>query len=147
MTGKNDLEQALNVQLSNWAVLYVKLHHFHWYVKGPHFQTLHEKFEELYELAATKLDELAERILTIEGEPSSTMQQYLSQATLREGQKPQTAEEMISSAIEDLKELSEGLVTVAETAEKAGDTVTHDILFDQVAELQKQIWMLRSTIG
>lgn len=43
-----NLQTALNVQISNWSILYTKLHRYHWYVKGPLFFTLHEKFEELY---------------------------------------------------------------------------------------------------
>jgi len=85
-TGK--LADSLNVQLANWSVLYVKLHHFHWYVTGPHFSVLHAKFEELYDLAAESLDDLAERILTIGGKPASTMKEYLSLATIREAEGP-----------------------------------------------------------
>lgn len=48
-TNQTLVENSLNTQLSNWFLLYSKLHRFHWYVKGPHFFTLHEKFEELYE--------------------------------------------------------------------------------------------------
>lgn len=31
------IETALNVQVANWSVLYTKLHHYHWYVKGAVF--------------------------------------------------------------------------------------------------------------
>ncbi|MFC5469626.1 hypothetical protein ACFPPD_12905 [Cohnella suwonensis] len=57
---------------------------------------LHQKFEELYDLAALKLDELAERILTVEGSPSSTMKEYLSLATLRESGKSAAEEDMLA---------------------------------------------------
>ncbi|HVH95332.1 MAG TPA: ferritin-like domain-containing protein, partial [Bacillus sp. (in: firmicutes)] len=46
-----ELIHAVNKQVANWTVLYVKLHHYHWFVKGHHFFTLHEKFEELYDEA------------------------------------------------------------------------------------------------
>lgn len=42
------LEQALNQQVANFSILYVKIHNYHWYVKGEQFFTLHAKFEELY---------------------------------------------------------------------------------------------------
>ena len=39
----------LNQLLSNQFILYVKLHRYHWYIKGKNFFRLHEYFEELYE--------------------------------------------------------------------------------------------------
>lgn len=141
------LNDALNVQLANWSVLYFKLHHFHWYVKGPHFPVLHVKFEELYELAALKLDELAERILAIEGNPLSTMKEYLSSATIVEADKAKSENDMLSATIEDLKALADGLKSAADLADEEGDAPTADVLTGQIEELQKQIWMLKSTLA
>ncbi len=143
----NSLTDKLNVQLSNWSVLYFKLHHYHWYVKGPHFPVLHAKFEELYDMAALKLDELAERILSIEGKPVSTMKEFLAQATITEADKAKTENDMLSATIEDLKELIEGLKAAASSAEEAEDTATSDMLIGQVEELQKQVWMLKATLA
>jgi len=141
------LNDELNIQVSNWSVLYIKLHHFHWYVKGPHFPVLHAKFEELYELAALKLDELAERILAIEGKPVSTMKEFLSLATIKEADKSRTENDMLSATIADLQELIQGLEKAAELAEEANDPATSDLVVGQVEELQKQVWMLKSTLG
>jgi starvation-inducible DNA-binding protein len=142
------LHDSMNVQLSNWTVLYVKLHHFHWYVKGPHFPVLHVKFEELYEMAALKLDELAERLLAIEGKPASTMKEYLSLATINEANKTQTENDMLATTVADLTALVEGLEETAKIAEEeAKDDATADVIIGQVEELQKQIWMLKSTLG
>lgn len=141
------MHDAMNVQLSNWMIMYVKLHHFHWYVKGPHFPVLHEKFEELYDMAAAKLDELAERILTIGGRPVSTMKQYLELATIPEGAENTTEEEMLSTAVKDLSTLVAGLQEIAKMAEEADDDPTNDLMIGHIAELQKQIWMLKATLG
>ncbi len=143
----SNLHDAMNVQLSNWAVLYVKLHHFHWYVKGPHFPTLHAKFEELYDLAAEKLDELAERILTIGGRPLSTMKEYLDKATLQEASKGGSEDNMLQQAVQDLQALVAGLQQAAKLAEEAGDDATTDLFVGQIGELQKQIWLLSATLG
>ena len=144
----NKLHKAMNVQLSNWAVLYVKLHHSHWYVTGPHFPVLHAKFEELYDLSAEKLDELAERILTIEGKPASTMKEFLALATLKEADKGDSETDMLQGTVQDLRALAEGLEATAKQAEEeAGDRATADLLVGQVGELQKQIWLLTATLG
>lgn len=33
--------ETLNKQIANWGVLYVKIHNYHWFVKGKNFFTLH----------------------------------------------------------------------------------------------------------
>jgi starvation-inducible DNA-binding protein len=144
-----ELQQSLNEQLANWTVVYVKLHHFHWFVKGPHFQVLHEKFEELYNMASLELDKLAERMLAIGLKPASTMKEYLSLSTLNEGGKAGEKEtDMIASVVMDFEKMVEGLKEAAEIAEEeAEDGSTADLLYGQIEELQKQIWMLNSTLG
>lgn len=78
------LIQAVNKQVANWTVMYVKLHNYHWYVKGKDFFTLHEKFEELYNETATYIDDLAERLLALNGKPIATMKESLETASVKE---------------------------------------------------------------
>ena len=62
----------LNVLLADYEVFYQNLRGLHWNIKGREFFELHEKFEELYKEAFEKIDEIAERVLTLEGEPLHT---------------------------------------------------------------------------
>jgi starvation-inducible DNA-binding protein len=98
-------------------------------------------------LAALKLDELAERLLAIEGKPASTMKEFLSLATIQEANKTQTENDILSTTIADLTALVEGLEETAKIAEEAKDDATADVIIGQVEQLQKQIWMLKSTLG
>ncbi len=70
-------------------------------MKGPHFFTLHEKFEELYNEAGTTVDELAERLLAIKGFPVATMDEYLQLATIKEGDKTLSPDEMVLDLVRD----------------------------------------------
>ncbi|WP_413374707.1 Dps family protein [Alkalihalobacillus sp. 1P02AB] len=134
----------LNKQVANWSVLFIKLHNYHWYVKGPQFFTLHEKFEELYNEAATHIDELAERLLALKGKPVATMQEYLETASIKEAKKELTADDMVSDIVDDfnilINELKEGM----EAAEELGDETTADMLLAIHQSLEKHNWMLRS---
>lgn len=56
--------EGLNELLANFQMYYQNLRGFHWNVKGNRFFVLHAKFEELYNDAVEKVDELAERVLT-----------------------------------------------------------------------------------
>jgi len=144
----DELQQALNEQLANWAVAYVKLHQFHWFVKGPHFATLHAKFEELYDMAASKLDELAERMLAIGLQPASSMKAYLGLATIRESElAPDGDQEMLASVAADFGTVVDGLKRAVKLAESRDDEATVDMLIAQIEELQKQMWMLNAMQG
>ncbi|MDP4155852.1 MAG: ferritin-like domain-containing protein, partial [Bacillota bacterium] len=79
-----ELVASVNVQVANLTILYEKLHHYHWFVKGHHFFTLHEKFEELYNEITSTMDEVAERLLIIGEKPLSTLKACLDTATIKE---------------------------------------------------------------
>lgn len=144
MTQTMTLEQVMNQQLANWNVLYTKLHRFHWYVKGPHFFTLHAKFEELYEEAAETIDELAERLLIAGGKPISTLKEYIQYASIEETSENLTAEEMVQNVVNDFSQLISELKEGKVAAEQDNDEVTSDIFTELIEKLSKHNWMLNS---
>lgn len=142
-----NLQTALNVQISNWSILYTKLHRFHWYVKGPLFFTLHEKFEELYNEAAETVDEVAERLLAIGGQPVATMKEYLETATLAETNNEAKASEMVAALVSDYKAIKEQLVALANLAEEQDDVITTDLATDLIEKIDTHVWMLTAYLG
>ncbi|MCH6265825.1 Dps family protein [Neobacillus citreus] len=141
------LEKVLNQQIANWNVLYTKLHRFHWYVKGPHFFTLHAKFEELYDEASATIDEFAEQLLTIGGSPVSTLKEYLEIATIKEATDTLKAEEMVQSIVKDFTQIIAELQAGMETAEQNNDEVTSDMFLGLKGKLEKHNWMLKAFLG
>ncbi|SFS44194.1 starvation-inducible DNA-binding protein [Paenibacillus sp. 453mf] len=144
---KSTIEQLLNREVANLNVLYVKLHNYHWYVKGSNFFTLHNKFEELYNTVSLQMDEVAERLLTIKGSPAATMKEYLDLASIQEASGGEDPKTMVQNLIEDFATLSEEYVEGIEAAEEAGDGPTADMLTGFQADLEKHIWMLRSYLA
>ena len=117
----------LNRLLSNYHVYYQNLRNYHWNIAGPHFFDLHEKFEELYNVAKTSIDEIAERILTLRYAPTSTMKEYLELADINE--KPTLdAIEMVSNILDDHKALIDNMRSVISKASKADDEGTIDLI-------------------
>ncbi|MBU8879920.1 DNA starvation/stationary phase protection protein [Bacillus sp. FJAT-29790] len=141
------LHSALNVQIANWSVLYTKLHRYHWFVKGPLFFTLHEKFEELYNESASVVDEMAERLLAIGGKPAATMKEYLDLATLEETAGESNANEMVSSLVADYNHLKKELKELAELSEQHGDDVINDLAVGLLVKLDTHIWMFSAYLG
>lgn len=144
---KVELQKELNVQVANWSVLYTKLHQHHWYVKGPFFFTLHEKFEELYDEAAEVVDELAERLLAIGGKPVSTLKEFMETSTLSESTEKLSATEMVKSLVEDYSHINTQLRALAGHADELDDTVTHDIAIGLTEKIEKHLWMLTAYLS
>ncbi|MFD2442969.1 Dps family protein [Bacillus sp. CGMCC 1.16607] len=143
----NQLTNIINKQIANWSVLFIKLHNYHWYVKGNQFFTLHTKFEEFYNEASLHIDELAERLLAIGGKPVATMKDCLNMASIQEASGSESAEEMVQSVSNDfsllVKELKEGM----SIADEANDEITSDMLLAIHSSLEKHVWMLKAFLG
>jgi len=132
----------LNVLLADYHLYYQKLRNFHWNVIGKNFFDLHEKFEELYDDAKLKVDEIAERILTLRYTPTSNLSDYLKAASLKESKSDLTDYEMIETLLEDHGLLLKQMRSVVKTADKAGDEGTIDLIGAYIRELEKTSWML-----
>ncbi|MGD6846599.1 Dps family protein [Rossellomorea aquimaris] len=135
---------ALNKQLANWNVLYTKLHNYHWYVTGPEFFTLHEKFEEYYNEAGNYIDEVAERILTIKGKPIATLKEYLETATIEESNGKESSTEMVDALVNDFEQIVKDSKKIIETAEDSQDQPTADLFIGIKTSLEQHIWMLNA---
>jgi starvation-inducible DNA-binding protein len=139
-----EIVNLLNLQIANWSILYIKLHQYHWYVKGPQFFTLHLKFEELYNEAALHVDTLAERVLAIGGKPLATMADYLKVSSIHEAGGTERAAEMVRAIEQDFRILIAELRSTMELSQQANDETTSDMLLAIHTSLEKHVWMLSS---
>lgn len=138
----------LNQLLSNYFVMYVKLHRYHWFIQGKHFYQLHEVFEDMYKTAASDLDEIAERVLMIDGKPLATMVKYIKESTLEEATADDKEEEIIRQLISDYKQIireikDEGIPEASDQK----DEPTVDLLVTLQGKLEKHIWMLHAYLA
>jgi starvation-inducible DNA-binding protein len=141
------LTDIVNRQIANWSVLYIKLHNYHWYVKGEQFFTLHAKFEELYNEAALYIDDLAERLLALGGQPVATMKECLEMSSVKEAGGQEESRDMVAVLVEDFTLLTNELKGGMEAANQAGDETTGDMLLAIHKNLEKHLWMLNSFLG
>lgn len=134
----------LNTLLTNYNVYYQKLRNFHWNILGKNFFELHDQFEQLYTAAQTKIDEIAERILTLKYHPISKMGDYLEISQIEESSPLLTDKEMVEILINDHKILLSQMKVVIDHANNAEDEGTIDMLGAYVRELEKSSWMLNA---
>ncbi|WP_026838059.1 Dps family protein [Gillisia sp. JM1] len=134
--------EELNILLADYHLYYQKLRNFHWNVIGKNFFDLHEKFEELYEDAKLKVDEIAERILTLRYQPVSNLSDYLKSSDVKESKSDLSDSQMIKTLLEDHGTILKQLRKVADLADKGGDEGTIDLIGGYIGELEKTSWML-----
>lgn len=142
-----ELGEKLNALLSNFQLYYQNLRGFHWNIKGTNFFELHGKFEELYGDAQQKIDELAERILTLGQTPLHTFGDYLQTAEVPVYKNISKDRETVQALVEMLQVLLIQEREVLELAGEAQDEGTADLITPIIAEQEKTIWMLRAWLG
>lgn len=143
----SELQLQLNQLVASWSVLYTKLHNFHWSVKGPSFFTLHEKFEELYNEASSHLDDIAERILALGGQPVATLKEHLEISEIKEVAGSETAEQMVKILIQDFEIMMKNLKKGMSEAANENDDMTEDLLNSINQSLEKHVWMLKAFVS
>ena len=134
--------KGLNQLLADFQVYYMNLRGLHWNVKGKGFFTLHEKYEELYNDAANKVDEIAERII-----PENRFSEYLKVASIKEDGFQQKGSEGIDIVLGTLKNLIQQERNLIKTAEEANDEVTVAIMDEYLQQQEKTVWMLVSFLS
>jgi starvation-inducible DNA-binding protein len=134
----------LNVLLADYHVYYQKLRNFHWNILGKNFFELHKKFEEMYTDTRIKIDEVAERIVTLKYHPISKLSDYIEVSKIKESSPLLTDEEMVIDIINDHSILLEQLAKIIDKANKAKDEGTIDLMGAYIRELEKSTWMLNA---
>ena len=133
---------ALQNLLADFQIYYTNLRGFHWEIKGRGFFVLHEKFESMYDDAASKVDEIAERILTLGGTPENKYSGYLKVARIPEVSGVSTSREAVENVLGTYKHFIAEERKLIDLANEANDAVTADMLTGYLKEQENMIWML-----
>ena len=132
----------LSVLLADFQVFYSNLRNFHWNVKGHGFFVLHSKYEELYNDAAEKVDEVAERILQLGSTPESRFSVYLQTSEIKEADVVSCSKEALDLLLDYYKTLIARERRIIEVASDAHDDTTVSLVGDFLKEQEKTVWML-----
>lgn len=145
-TPGNELVEALQRQVANGTILYLNYKHYHWQTFGPLFRDLHLLFDEFATAVIATVDEFAERIRMIGGDPIADPNEMLNLTTIRVAAQKGTMRQMVAEAdtneIVIVKEMREG----ARLADDLNDPGTAD-LFARVVQIhEKHEWYLRDIL-
>jgi starvation-inducible DNA-binding protein len=132
----------LNELLSNYQLFYMNLRGFHWNIKGKKFFELHLKFEELYNDALLKVDEIAERVLTLSATPIHSFSKYLETSEIKSAENVTDGEIAIDNILDALKVLLQKERVILSIASTANDEGTVALMSDYIVQQEKLVWML-----
>lgn len=139
-----EIATDLNHLLANFQIYYQNLRGIHWNIKGKQFFDLHAKFEELYTDANIKVDEIAERILTLGETPLHTFEDYMSSAEVPVGKNISQDDEAVRSIVSSLSELLKIERGILDKSGDANDEGTNAMMSDFITEQEKTIWMMNA---
>lgn len=142
-----EIQEKLNILLSDYQMFYQNMRAFHWLVKGPQFYQMHAKFEALYNQAAETIDEIAERILMIGGVPLHHYEDYLKTANLKAVKDPGDFPHMLNTTIENLEYLLGSFRELIRMASEKDDEGTTALISELIGGTEKELWMLRSYLS
>lgn len=141
------LGDKLNELLANYSVFYQNTRGYHWNIKGDNFFELHLKFEELYDDLLVKIDEIAERILTLDHIPEHRYSNYIELSEIMESTQVREGKAAVREILDAFKCIISIQRDILKLSEQAGDEGTNALMSDYIREQEKQIWMYSSYLG
>lgn len=137
-----ELATKLNELLANYHIFYQNVRGFHWNIRGEQFFELHAKFEETYDDLLLKIDEIAERILTLGQKPRHTYSDYLEQSSLQEAVNVVGGRECVEHVLSGYQTVIKLQREILSMAGEAEDEGTASLMADYITEQEKTAWML-----
>jgi len=141
------LAEYLNTLLANFQLYYQNLRGIHWNIKGRAFFDLHVKFEELYNDANMKVDEIAERILTLGETPLHTFDDYTNYGKLPVGKNVSEDSNAVKLIVDSLTELLKIERDILNKSSDAEDEGTNAMMSGFIAQQEKTVWMMKAWLN
>jgi starvation-inducible DNA-binding protein len=136
-----ELAEKLNTLLANYQLFYINTRGLHWNIKGEKFFELHVKFEELYNDLFLKIDELAERIITLGQVPLHSYSDYLKHSYIKELTNVSDAKNSVQSLLDAFAIILPLQREILEISEECNDEGTNALMSDYIREQEKLVWM------
>jgi starvation-inducible DNA-binding protein len=141
------LAEGLNQLLADYMMFYQNTRGLHWNIKGEKFFELHLKFEELYTNLLLKVDEIAERILTLGGTPLHTFDDYQKTTQIKSIKNISDGNTGITNVLDSFKTIIIKQRDLLNLAAETDDEGTNALMSDYIREQEKLVWMYSSFLN
>lgn len=142
-----ELAEKLNELLANYQVFYQNTRGFHWNIKGEKFFELHLKFEELYNNLVLKIDEVAERVLTLGQVPLHSFEDYLKVTSIKPIVNIADGKICVKSIVDSFQIVLEKQRIILDMSAEMNDEGSNALMSDYIREQEKLVWMYNSFLG
>ena len=136
-----ELADKLNELLANYSIFYQNTRGYHWNIKGEKFFELHVKFEELYNDLLLKIDEVAERILTLGYTPAHNYSDYKNISKVEESVDVSDGMKSVEDILNSFKIIITLQRELLEMSADADDEGTNALMSDYIRAQEKTVWM------
>ena len=136
-----ELADKLNTLLANYSIFYQNTRGYHWNIKGEKFFELHLKFEELYNDLFIKIDEVAERILTLGHSPNHRYSDYKAASAIVESKEVSDGMKAVSEIISSFKTIITLQRELLALSAEINDEGTNALMSDYIRAQEKLVWM------
>ena len=137
----------LNELLANYSIFYQNVRGYHWNVSGSNFFELHIKFEELYNDLFIKIDEVAERILTLGSKPMHRFSDYTVKSSIKESNEGENGMNAVKETLDAFQCLILKQREILNFSAQLGDEGTGSLMSDYIREQEKLVWMYSAYLG
>lgn len=141
---REKIAEGLKHLLADSYTLYLQTHNFHWNVSGPQFRELHLMFEEHYNELAVAVDDIAERIRTLDVAAPGTYKEFARLSSISEVEGVPSAEDMVDILTKGHEQVVKTSREVLKVAQAADDESTAALVSDRMRIHEKTSWMLRA---
>ncbi|CAM3476003.1 DNA starvation/stationary phase protection protein [Helicobacter sp. UBA3407] len=144
----NKIVQTLKQIQADSAVFYIKLHNYHWNVKGADFHPVHSALENMYDEITEQMDEVAERVIQIGEKPFVTLKDMLAASKIKEDKGTSfDSKTILKSILPDYEYFLKSFRELSDLADDANDKATVGLADEKIAALEKAIWMLKAQLA
>ena len=143
-----EILKELNLFLADLNVFYRKLQNYHWNVEGRDFFVVHEKLDEYYNEINEQIDEIAEHILILGGQPLGRLTDYLENSQIQETEnKKVTSDIIFRELIRDYNTLEGQAIKIKEASDKEEEYGTSSMMDEYIQSYTKKLWMMNQMMG
>lgn len=135
------LAKDLNHLLAQYQIFYMNVRGFHWNIQGEKFFELHAQFEMLYTDLQIKIDEIAERILTLGHVPNHSFTTYLAEAEVKPAENVHSWRPAVESVLDAFQTIILLQRSILDKSDQIGDEGSNALMSDYIREQEKSVWM------
>lgn len=136
-----ELAKKLNTLLANYSIFYQNTRGYHWNLRGTKFFELHLKFEALYTDLSVKMDEIAERILTLGFSAQHNFSDYKSESKIIEKTEVNDGLKAAADILNSLKILVSLQREILSFSTEMKDEGTYALMSENIKAQEKLVWM------